>query len=125
MIENNEQYISLSTQKTDGSFVRTPVWFAREGIKQNYFVYTAKRSGKVKRIKNFSHVKVAVCNFRGKINGDWIEAKAYLIEDEILVKLAFSLLRKKYGIKFFIGDFLSWIVGKYNQRQIINIQIKN
>ena len=31
--------------------------------------------------------------------------------------------RKKYGIKFRIGDFFSWIKGTYHKRQIIRFSI--
>ena len=119
MISKKTNYINLSTQKKDGSFVNTPVWFAQDEETNNYYVYTLKKSGKVKRIRNFKDIKVAPCNFSGKLKGNWINAKAELIEDRDKIKLAYSLLRFKYGIFFKIGDFFSWVVGNYNKRQII------
>ena len=76
IISNLEHYINLSTRKRDGSFVNTPVWFAQEGETNNYFVYSLKQTGKVKRIRNFPDVKVATCSFSGKLKGDWIAARA-------------------------------------------------
>ena len=118
-IRNQEHYINLSTRKRDGSFVNTPVWFAQEGETNNYYVYTLKKTGKVKRIRNFPDVKVATCNFSGKLKGDWIDARVDLIDESGNIKIAYSLLRDKYGIRIRIVDFFSWIVGNYHRRQIM------
>jgi len=48
MIPNQEEYISLATQKRDGSFVNTPVWFAQEGERNSYFIFSNKKAGKIK-----------------------------------------------------------------------------
>ena len=104
MISKKEQYVNLSTQKKDGTFVNTPVWFAQDGETDNYYIYTLKKSGKVKRIRNFPNVKVATCNFSGKIRGEWVEATADLIDEVGKVRLAYSILRDKYGIIFRISD---------------------
>ena len=123
MISNRENYINLSTRKRDGSFVNTPVWFAQEGETNNYYVYSLDNSGKVKRIRNFPDVKVATCNFSGKLKGNWVDAKADLVDESENIKTAYACLRKKYGIKFRIGDFFSWIKGTYHKRQIIRFSI--
>ena len=123
MISNQEHYINLSTRKRDGSFVNTPVWFAQEGETINYYVYSLDNSGKVKRIRNFPDVKVATCNFSGKLKGNWVDAKADLVDESEKIKTAYTCLRKKYGIKFRIGDFFSWIKGTYHKRQIIRFSV--
>ena len=123
-IRNQEHYINLSTRKRDGSFVNTPVWFGQEGETNNYYVYTLKKTGKVKRIRNFPDVKVATCNFSGKLKGDWIDARVDLIDESGNIKIASSLLRDKYGIRIRIVIFFSWIVGNYQRRQIIRFRIK-
>ena len=123
MFSNREHYINLSTRKRDGSPVNTPVWFAQEGETNNYYVYSLNNSGKVKRIRNFPEVKVATCKFSGKRKSDWIGAKADLVDEPENIKVAYSCLRKKYGIMFRIGDFFSWIKGTYHRRQIIRFSI--
>ena len=123
MISNRENYINLSTRRRDGSFVNTPVWFAQEGETNNYYVYSLDNSGKVKRIRNFPDVKVATCNFSGKLKGNWVDANANLVDKPENIKTAYTCLRKKYGIKFRIGDFFSWIKGTYHKRQIIRFSI--
>ena len=114
MISNREHYINLSTRKRDGSFVNTPVWFAQEGETNNYYVYSLKNVGKVKRIRNFPDVKVATCKFSGKRKSDWVDAKADLVDESENIKTAYECLRKKYGIRFRVGDLFSWIKGTYH-----------
>ena len=123
MISNRENYINLSTRKRDGSFVNTPVWFVQERETNNYYVYSLNNSGKVKRIRNFPDVKVATCNFSGKLKGNWVDAKADLVDESENIKTAYECLRQKYGIRFRVGDFFSWIKGTYHRRQIIRFSI--
>ena len=124
MISNQEKYINLGTQKRNGSFVNTPVWFAQEGEKNNYFIFSNNKAGKIKRIRNFPSVKVAVCNYKGDSLGEWYPAKAELIDEPETVNLAFSELRNKYGWQIRIGDFFSKISGRYYKRQIIKFSFK-
>ena len=125
MISNRAAYISLSTRKRDSNFVYTPVWFAQgeDGAEEacNYYVFALKKSGKVKRIRNFPDVKIAPCDIRGKLKGDWIDARVDEVEG---IKTGFAHLRKKYGLKFRIGDVISWIVGNFHRRQIIRLSLK-
>ena len=123
MISNQETYINLSTRKRDGSFVDTPMWFAQEGETNNYYVYSLKNLGKVKRIRNYPEVKVGICTYSGKPKGGWFYAIADLVDEPEYTKVAYSVLRKKYGIRFRIGDFFSWIKGTHHKRQIIRFSI--
>ena len=123
MILNQEQYINLSTQKRDGRFVNTPVWFSQEGETNNYYIFSTKNAGKIKRIRNFPNVKVAPCNGCGKLKSDWIDAKAELIDEPEKIKFSFSALRNKYGFRFKISDCFSKIFGRYHKRQIIKFSI--
>ncbi len=123
MISNQETYINLSTRKRDGSFVDTPMWFAQEGETNKYYVYSLKNLGKVKRIRNYPEVKVGICTYSGKPKGGWFYAIADLVDEPENTKVAYSVLRKKYGVKFRIGDFFSWIKGTYHKRQVIRFTI--
>jgi hypothetical protein len=59
------KYVSLTTYRKDGTGVATPVWHVTNG--DELFVISEARAGKVKRIRNNSHVVVTVCDFRGRI----------------------------------------------------------
>ena len=125
MISDKEKYVNLSTQKKDGSFVNTPVWFAKDGDKNNFYIFSAGEAGKVKRIRNFSSVKVAICDVRGNLMGEWISARAELVDGEESKVIAYRQLHKKYGITIKIFDFFSKLFGKYKQRQIIKFKIQD
>ena len=125
MISDKEKYVNLSTQKKDGSFINTPVWFAQEGDTNSFYIFSAGEAGKVKRIRNFSSVKVAICDVRGNLEGEWNSAQAELIDDEASVIRAYRYLLKKYGLTIKVYDFFSKLFGKYNQRQLIKFQIQD
>jgi len=61
-----------------------------------YFRTDAK-SGKVKRIRNNPHVKIAPCNIGGNVEGDWYDGKAKF-SDSAESTIAYSLINKKYGL---------------------------
>ena len=125
MISNKEKYVNLSTQKKDGSLVNTPVWFAQDGDKNDFYIFSAGEAGKVKRIRNFSSVKVAICDARGKLQGKWISAQAELIDEEDSKIRAYRQLHKKYGLTIKVFDFFSKLFGKYKQRQVIKFKIQD
>ncbi|MBE19522.1 MAG: PPOX class F420-dependent enzyme [Gammaproteobacteria bacterium] len=123
MISDNEKYVNLSTQKKDGSFVNTPVWFAQDKEKNDFYIFSAGDAGKVKRIKNFSSARVAICDVRGNLRGEWIPAQAELVNQEETKIKAYKQLHKKYGLTIKVFDFFSKLFGKYEQRQLIKFSI--
>jgi len=125
MISDKEKYINLSTQKKDGSFVNTPVWFAQEDDRNSFYIFSAGEAGKVKRIRNFSSVKVAICDVRGSLEGEWNSAQAELIDEEESKIRAYRYLHKKYGLTIRIFDFFSKLFGKYKKRQVIKFKIQD
>lgn len=62
------RYISLTTYRKDGTPVSTPVWHVPHGAE--LWVVTEASSGKVKRIRNNPHVRVAPCSVRGTVAPD-------------------------------------------------------
>ena len=92
----DEKYVSLETFKTNGQGVKTPVWFVLHN--GALYAYTEADSWKVKRIRNNPRVRVAKCDIRGNVKGEFMEATATLIEgDERMT--ADKLLDKKYFLK--------------------------
>jgi PPOX class probable F420-dependent enzyme len=100
----SEKCISLETYRKNNEPVRTPVWFV---IKDDLiYVVTRDQTGKVKRLRNNQQVKIATCNFKGKIKGQWISGTAKILtEDE--TKDAVKWREKKYGLMAKIAKFLS------------------
>ena len=92
------RYINLETFRKNGTGVQTPVWFASGPTStppETLYVYSTADSGKAKRIRNNSRVRVAPCDMRGRVLGDWIEAQAK-IGTEAEAEVAMRLLNKKY-----------------------------
>lgn len=114
----HEKYISLETFRRDGTGVRTPVWFVEMDGK--LFFYTLADSGKVKRIRRNPRVRVAPCDMRGKVHGDWAEGRARFASEEESA-CAHSLLDRKYGLQKRLLNFMSRLRPK--PRTVIAIQI--
>jgi hypothetical protein len=94
----NHKYINLATFRKNGQEVRTPVWFAGEppqDVPEKLYIYTTANSGKAKRIRNNGHVRIAPCDARGKLLGNWIEARAEPVEGQD-AQNGMRLLNKKY-----------------------------
>ena len=123
MISDKEKYINLATQKKDGTFVNTPVWFTKDEQSNDYFIFSAGEAGKVKRIRNFSSVKVAICNFKGDLKGDWVSAQAELIDEEDSITRAYGQFQRKYSLSLKVINFFSRLFGKYKKRQIIKFNL--
>src|SRR5258705_1818592 len=92
---DREAYISLATFRRDGRAVQTPVWFARRG--ERLYVFTENDAGKVKRLRNGPRARVAACNVRGKLRGDWLEARRRVVDDPGTERDAYAAVRSKYG----------------------------
>ena len=88
------KYVSLTTFRRDGTPVATPVWVARQG--DELVVYTARSSGKVKRLRNDDRVLVAPCDMRGRVTGDVVEGTARLQDD---AASAIASIRRKYRLQ--------------------------
>jgi len=88
------KYITIETFRKNGAGVRTPIWFI---IYQGLIYFrTDVNSGKAKRIRNNPHVRIAPCDIRGNLKGNWFDGKvkfADLAESSI----THSMIDKKYG----------------------------
>jgi PPOX class probable F420-dependent enzyme len=77
-----KKYLSLESFRKDGRGVQTPAWFAGDpatGAPSKLYVYSEADSGKAKRIRRTSRVRVALCDMRGRLSGPWIEARAEIV----------------------------------------------
>lgn len=115
-------YLSLATFRKNGAEVRTPVWFAEnDGV---IYVFSNGAAGKVKRLRNSSRARVAACDVRGKLAGEWHDATAELITGREDVGLALVALRRKYGWQFGLLDFFAGLFGRRQQREYIAIRLQ-
>ncbi len=115
------KYISLETFRKTGVGVRTPVWFAADPAAPDiFYLYSEADAGKVKRIRNNPHVRVAPCDIRGNVRGAWVDGQARIIEGGEANK-AQDLLRQKYGWMKRMGDFFSRLMG--HKQTLLQISI--
>ena len=107
---SGQKYLCLITFRRTGAAVSTPVWFAEQNGK--LYVMTRSDSGKYKRIRNNSHVRVAPCTMRGKIlgpefpatarilpPGDWAHARSLLARKYWLMKFPFLWSKKNVFVE--------------------------
>ena len=90
-----KKYISLATFRKTGAAVQTPVWFGEENNK--LYVMTRDDSGKYKRIRNNSEVRIAPCTMRGKITGPEFVGSARVLPSEAWPS-ARAAIRRKYWL---------------------------
>lgn len=107
------KYLSLTTQRRDGTPVATPVWLVRDG--DQLLVTTQASSGKVKRIRNNSEVLLAPCDARGRLKGEQVPGKASL-QDPQQTERTTSLIRKRYGL-------LGWLLTRRGKDDRMGITI--
>lgn len=114
-------YISLGSYKKDGSIVQTPVWVAP--LDGKLVVFTLRETYKVKRVRNNPKVRVAKCDVRGNILGDWYEGTCRVVEDAEEEKRAYGAFREKYGMMMRLGDVMSTISGRIKRRVVLEIAL--
>lgn len=101
-------YISLETYRKTGVPVRTTVWLVEDG--GVLYIRTSPKSGKAKRIRRNPHVRIAKCDMRGKVKGEWADGEVRQL-DEAQAEKARELFKKKYGLQIRLLHAVSRISG--------------
>jgi PPOX class probable F420-dependent enzyme len=114
-------YVNLATFRRDGREVRTPVWVAAAGDK--LIVWTNINAGKVKRLRNGSRVRIAACDVRGKVHGDWHEGHGRVLEDPAERDRALEAIFDKYGWQMQLARIGGTLSGRWQQRGAIEITL--
>jgi PPOX class probable F420-dependent enzyme len=114
------RYMNLATFRRNGAQVNTPVWFAEKN--DRFYVFSAKDTGKVKRLRNSSQARVAPCDVRGTLTGDWLDAKCEFVDAEE-EQPAYALLVDKYGWQMHITNFFSRLTGKIKHRIVLVVTV--
>jgi len=98
-------YMNLETYRKNGMGIATPVWFTIGDDKMIYVV-TRTGTGKVKRLRNDSKVRIVPCNMRGQPKAEWLNGNGTFATPEQL-KLALIQRDKKYGFKAKLSGLFS------------------
>lgn len=96
----DEAYVSLTTFRTSGDPVSTPVWVARDG--SDLVVTTPRSSGKVKRLRHTARVQLQPCGRTGTVadGAPLREGRATLDDGSISGERATRALAAKYGWQY-------------------------
>ena len=88
------KYINIETFRKNGTGVRTPIWFVvYQGL---IYFRTDAKSGKVKRIRNNPHLRIAPCDIRGNVKGNWSDGNVNFA-GSAESSIVYSMIDKKYG----------------------------
>jgi len=102
---DGKKYLSLETYRRNGAGVRTPVWFAADGSR--LYAYTTADSGKAKRIRWSGLAKIAPCDAKGTVTGDWTEVRASIVGGAAFDRGMQLLNRKYWPLKSMMDVFVS------------------
>lgn len=114
----DQNYLNMESYRKSGEAIRTPLWFAQDG--EVLYFYTVAHSFKVKRLKNNPRIRIAPCDMRGNLKGDWVDATARLL-DTAEAKQADNLLNQKYGWQKRLLNFFAKLRG--HQRAAFAIEV--
>lgn len=106
---HSEKYVSLETYRRNGAAVRTPVWFVAAGDKgeeEGILIVTREKTGKVRRLRGNSQVRIAPCTIKGTVTGDWVTGTAEILDDARTSE-AVRLRDKRYGFRARLAKVLS------------------
>ncbi len=95
------------------------MWFAAVGPK--LYVYTTGKAGKAKRLRNSSRARIAPCDVRGNLRGEWRDTNARIITDPALIERAYAALKRKYGWQVSLLSFFARLAGTVRERVYIEI----
>lgn len=119
----HETYVCLATYRRDGREVRTPVWIA--AAEGRYYVFSEGHAGKVKRIRATQRVRVAPCDFRGRVRGElWLDGRGRVVEEPETLRRAYTALHRKYGWQMKLGDLFSRLSGRYARRAMLELELR-
>jgi PPOX class probable F420-dependent enzyme len=115
------RYLNLGTFRRSGARVDTPLWFALLG--PALVAFTQGASGKVKRLRATPRVRVAACDARGALRGDWLEGRARVIADPLRAEAALAALRDRYGWQFRLLELFARLGGRRRGWAVLEIEL--
>jgi uncharacterized protein len=110
------RFVSLTTFRTTGVPVSTPVWIARDG--DDLIVTTPVGVGKLKRLRNNPLVELRECSRLGRIADDAPVVTAAASEEGETSRLL-ELFSRKYRLEYRIMLGVEKLVSKGNAHRVI------
>ena len=107
------------TFRRNGIGVARPVWIA--SADGQLYVVTDRTSAKMKRLRVTDRIRLAACDIRGKVHGDYADGHARIVDDLALIERATASLSRKYRLRFRLATFLSRRSGRIARRAWLEI----
>ena len=85
--------------------MRTPVWITADDGK--LYCWTLTDTGKIKRIRANSEVRLAKCDASGNLQGEWVAAQARILDSPAALNAMLRRMRAKYGWKYLAYRLIS------------------
>lgn len=117
----HERYVNLETFRRNGSGVKTPVWAAE--VDGRLYVVTDGTAAKVKRLRATQRIRLAPCDWRGGVTGDWLDGTGRVVDDHRLLIRANEALTAKYGWQMWLLNVSSAIGGRVGRRAILELEV--
>jgi uncharacterized protein len=114
-------YVSLMTFRRNGVGVATPVWIA--GANAKLYVVTDGTSAKMKRLRVTDRIRLAICDIRGRVHGEYADGRSRTIDEPAMIEHATAALSRKYGWRFGLATFFSRLFGRIGQRAWLEITL--
>lgn len=77
----------------------------------------------MKRLRNDATVRLAKCDFKGNVEGDYVDGTGSIISSDETIRTALGALRRKYGWKMWLADIGARLTGKMNRRAYLEIEL--
>ena len=116
------RYVSLATFRRDGREVRTPVWVACAAGR--LYVFSARDAGKVKRIRANGRVRVAACDVRGGLEGEFSAGVGRVVSEADKLDRGYAALHGKYGWQMKLTDLFSRLSGRIGNRALLELELE-
>jgi len=116
-----ERYVSLVTFRRNGNGVSTPIWVA--SCDGKLYAVTNGTSVKMKRLEANDRIRLAACDARGRVRGEWVEGHGRRVDDSVLTERAQRALQRKYGWQVAVLKFFSALFGRAKHRAFIEMTI--
>jgi hypothetical protein len=77
----------------------------------------------MKRLRVTDRIRLAPCDMRGKLCGEYADGRSRTIDDPALIKRALGALSRKYGWRFSLANFFSQRLGRLGRRAYLEITL--
>jgi PPOX class probable F420-dependent enzyme len=100
--------------------VTTPVWVV--ALEGRLYVFTARSTGKAKRVQATGRVRSAACTMNGRrILGEWRDGTGRVVDDPRLRDRAMAALQRKYGWQLSVAMLAYRLRGLYREGVMLEL----